>query len=340
MKRGVFQDMLHTVQKVETPVKSAALSAKGAALAYLQETRDQRNPESQALFRQHALCFAEWCEESQIGIDQVNGRVVNDFIEHLTRTHPPRKPGASTLAPTTTRGYRVVIKALLAWACDDEFLYKEFMQRSVVAKIKQPALPKIIIDTYSDHDIRSLLKACLDEQTERMRARARMIVLFLIGTGLRVSEAAALTLGDLHLEAGSAHLKVVAGKGDKTRLVILGEGTRRKLEAYCFTWRHGLTAQAPVFPARDEKAPYTALSSAGFQQLWRRLGSRAGIQNVRNSPHTARHTMAVRFMRAGGSLITLQRLLGHQDIKVTAAYLTSLGVDMQDLHDLAAPFLP
>src|SRR6266567_602938 len=78
---------------------------------------------------------------------------------------------------------------------------------------------------------------------------------------------------------------------------------------------------------------------AGLQQLFRRLASRAGITDMRVSPHNFRHTFSANALRAGMDIYTLQRLLGHSSTSITEHYIKSLGADF-DLHDRAVRFMP
>jgi integrase len=64
------------------------------------------------------------------------------------------------------------------------------------------------------------------------------------------------------------------------------------------------------------------------------LGTKLGITGVRVSFHTFRHTFAVNYLRAGGNLYYLSRILGHSSMKTTERYLQSLGVeDLRAVHD-------
>jgi len=72
-----------------------------------------------------------------------------------------------------------------------------------------------------------------------------------------------------------------------------------------------------------------------------RLGKRAGISNVRCSPHTFRHTCALLFLQRGGDAISLQRILGHASLTMTRRYVFQTVDDLADSHRKSSPaFIP
>jgi integrase/recombinase XerD len=68
---------------------------------------------------------------------------------------------------------------------------------------------------------------------------------------------------------------------------------------------------------------HESLSESALAQIIDRLGRQAGIEGVRCSPHTFRHTFATLFMRASNDIFRLSKLLGHSSVKITEQYLKS-----------------
>jgi integrase/recombinase XerD len=66
-------------------------------------------------------------------------------------------------------------------------------------------------------------------------------------------------------------------------------------------------------------------------------GERAGLKGVRCSPHTLRHTAAVSFLRNGGDVFSLQRLLGHATLEMTRHYCELADIDVKRAHITASP---
>jgi site-specific recombinase XerD len=110
----------------------------------------------------------------------------------------------------------------------------------------------------------------------------------------------------------------VHGKGNKERLVVIGEPAQRALEAYL---RHGRTKLAKgggtaLFLNRDGGR----LSQRGIQLLVRKYAMKAGI-DARVHPHLLRHTFATHLLDGGAELRVVQELMGHASPNTTQIYL-------------------
>jgi site-specific recombinase XerD len=83
------------------------------------------------------------------------------------------------------------------------------------------------------------------------------------------------------------------------------------------------------------------VSVRNFERDLKKIGKRLSIVGVRFSPHTFRHTFAISYLRAGGNLFYLSRILGHTSVKTTERYLQSVRVDdLQAVHDRLSPLTP
>jgi integrase/recombinase XerD len=319
--------------KQEAP---AALPVRGLALAYLAASRGNRNPASQRLTQHRLLVFADWTAAQGIGCEQCDARIVANFVTHLEETHPHRKRGATQISRATLAGYVQCVRAMLSWASTDELLYADYISAAAIKRIARPKLDDSIPDTLDDTHIRALLTACKQEENAYMQARARTLIHVLYGSGLRSSEVCRLRIEHCCLDAGAAYLMIRLAKGRRDRRVVISETVRRKLEDWILTYRADAPPTAVVFPTRDGSE---ALTTAGLQQLLRRLAAEAGIMDRRVSPHNFRHSYSANFIKAGGDVYTLQRLLGHSNISTTQLYLKSLHSADFDLADRAMPFL-
>lgn len=149
--------------------------------------------------------------------------------------------------------------------------------------------------------------------------RDHALLLFLVRTGARVSEAIGIDAADLHLEPPPQVL--LHGKGGKQRTVPLAADLVRSLRALCRERDLGSHDHRPVFlGARGER-----LTRFGVTHLVRRAAKHAAarlpaLAQGAVTPHTLRHTLAMRLLQSGTDLITIQAWLGHAQVATTHRY--------------------
>ena len=165
----------------------------------------------------------------------------------------------------------------------------------------------------------------------RNQIRAHAVALLILDGGYRISEVLGLLFE--HCDFDNLVLKV-RGKGNKHRLVPLSQEMRRVL------YRYATKNSGPgrfLFGTRNN----TLVRVRNSERDFKALGQRLGITGVRFSPHTLRHTFAVQYLRAGGNLFYLSKILGHTSVTTTQKYLQSVGVDdLQAVHDRLSPLAP
>lgn len=191
------------------------------------------------------------------------------------------------------------------------------------------APPKKVIDTFSPYQIESLLGVISGSAEGH---RDVVIVLTLLDTGLRVNELINLRMENVWLEEG---LIKVLGKGNKERLVPIGRQIRKLL------WRY-ITRYRPeparpnldnLFLTRDGRP----LTKNRLDSSMKHYGKMAGLTGIRCSPHTLRHTFAISYLRNGGDVFSLQKILGHSSLKMTRRYCELADADMRKAHATASP---
>jgi integrase len=136
-----------------------------------------------------------------------------------------------------------------------------------------------------------------------------------LDTGVRIDEALGLQRAQLDLEN---LLVTVKGKGEKHRVVPMSFELRKVL--YRWLARHEFSLVFPTLQGRRQ------IQRNMLRDL-KVLGKKFDMTSVRVSFHTFRHTFAVNYLRAGGNLFYLSKILGHSSVTTTERYLQSLGVD-------------
>jgi len=173
---------------------------------------------------------------------------------------------------------------------------------------------------------RNLPTVLTAEQVQQLLAAAqtpdrRLLVLLLLSTGLRRSEAAAITLDQIDLEHRQLRVR---GKGNKERVVPLTPEVVQAIQQY-LAWR-GPTKSNNLFVSQMWGQP---ISGARVHRIVRALLERAGLAGQGITVHKLRHTFATHLVRNGVDVKTVQELLGHSDLGTTAKYLHSDGQTKQ-----------
>jgi integrase/recombinase XerD len=172
-----------------------------------------------------------------------------------------------------------------------------------------PQLPKVL----SFGEIESLLG--MPDVLKALGQRDKAMFELLYACGLRVSELAQLQLRQVFLDPGYL---TVRGKGDKERLVPMGEIAREALKMYLYDGRLKLLKRGPAaevfINSRGEN-----ISRQGIWKIIKANAKKAGIaKNI--TPHMLRHSFATHLLENGADLRSLQVMLGHSDISTTQIY--------------------
>lgn len=198
------------------------------------------------------------------------------------------------------------------------------------ALIDQPQLGRPLPDSLSEHDIDLLLEA--PEPSSILGARDKAMLEMLYATGLRVSELVNLSNDQINLRMGVLR---VTGKGNKERLVPIGEQALSCLEEYMQHSRKTLLSE------RQCNTIFVTNRGAGMtrQAFWhiiKRYAKKAGITKEL-SPHTLRHAFATHLLNHGADLRVVQLLLGHSDLSTTQIYTHVANERLKELHSLYHP---
>ncbi|KAB7622599.1 site-specific tyrosine recombinase XerD [Alkalilimnicola sp. S0819] len=199
------------------------------------------------------------------------------------------------------------------------------MQEDPSARIDAPRLGRPLPAALSEAQVEALLAAPVVEDTLELRDKAMLELLY--ASGLRVSELVGLSRDQLNPRQGVVRAR---GKGDKERLVPLGEEALDWLQRY-------LTESRPaLLGGQLTEALFVSRRGEGItrQAFWYRIklyARRAGIK-ARLSPHTLRHSFATHLLNHGADLRVVQLLLGHTDLSTTQIYTHVARQRLQDLH--------
>lgn len=258
---------------------------------------------------------------------RVGEDTVYEFVAHLEGLVDD--DGGRLLAPSS------VARALVAVRSFHRFCASEgLLPNDPTEEVGAPRIPQGIPKALDEDDIEALLAAVEGNMPRAQRDRALLETLY--ATGIRISEAVGLDLGDIDLEDG---LLRVLGKGDKERVVPVGRSARRALETYTRDGR--LHLRAARRSARDPDAVFLNARGGRIsrQACWgivQHAGTRVGLTE-RLSPHVLRHSCATHMLDHGADLRVVQELLGHASISTTQVYTKVSPDRLRAVYEAAHP---
>ena len=196
--------------------------------------------------------------------------------------------------------------------------------------IESPHIGRPLPISLSELDVELLLNAPEVTNTNGFRDKTMLEVLY--ATGLRVSELVGLKFEQISFRQGVVR---IIGKGDKERLVPVGEEAMSWLEAYMIQARKKLLG--------ERQCDYLFVTNRGdgmtrqaFWHIIKRHAKKAGISKVL-SPHTLRHAFATHLLNHGADLRVVQLLLGHADLSTTQIYTHIARERLKELHSKFHP---
>lgn len=200
---------------------------------------------------------------------------------------------------------------------------------AAVMAIETPRLPRTVPKPLSVEDAFETLDAAEDLALEPWHGkRDRALFALLYGCGLRIGEALGLSPRDIE---GFDRI-IVAGKGNKQRVVPLLKSVARELKVYLEICPFNLDADGPLFIGARGKRLNPAVAQRGMRNVRALLGL-----SDTATPHALRHSFATHLLSGGGDLRTIQELLGHASLSTTQRYTEVDGERLQAVHAAAHP---
>lgn len=201
-----------------------------------------------------------------------------------------------------------------------------YVEKNVAAKVKNVRKSKVIIETFSELEIRHMLSYY--SGSDYLSVRNKTIIALLFDTGVRCNEMIMMTIEDIK----SDYIVVRHGKGNKERVVPKSAYLGKQLIRYLRT-REGYFAEHAL------KYENLFLSNRGkpltgevVGKILKEAAREVGVSpTIRVSPHTCRHTFAQMQLKNGLDVYSLSRIMGHVNISITQRYLQ--GIRDRDIVD-------
>lgn len=277
--------------------------------ACLSEGKSVRTIDSYQAILNQFLLFTQDKAVRQLSPDDVRKYIAHEITS-------PGKTGKKSTH--SVMKYYQVVRTFIRW------MYSQKMIDSIPTDYtKAPKLAQKIPHVLSEQQVRDLLRSLSDAGN----FRNFVIIEFFLDTGCRLSEVAGLKVDDIDLHNRLAY---VEGKGNKQGVVPFGHKTAKDLHTYIHIHRHGKIDQLFLLPDGQP------LTRQGMQMMVRRALADIGVSK-KLGPHILRHTFATNFLRHGGDLESLRRILRHSSIQTTQIYLHLTNTDLIAAHEQASP---
>lgn len=290
----------------------AAAAALERFLAHL----DSRNSSRGTLveYRRNAGEFLSYLAQRRVDWRRPTRAVVRDYLADLADRD---------LAPSSVGARLAAVRSFYRHAARQGWIDSDPM-----AGVRSPRRPGRLPKVLSVDDAARLVEApgrqprsdangaLRGAATAALRRRDTALLELLYATGMRISEAASLTLDRLDL--GRGRLRVV-GKGSKERELLFGAPAQLATRAYLSEGRPVLAGGGPPSDALFLNARGRALSARGARLAVERWAEASGLGG-RASPHTLRHSFATHMLEGGADLRSVQELLGHANLATTQIY--------------------
>jgi integrase/recombinase XerD len=191
---------------------------------------------------------------------------------------------------------------------------EEIVQTDPTILLETPKKMKLLPDVLSPEEIEQVIGAIDMSSAEGERNRAMLETMY--SCGLRVTEVVNLRISNLYLHLG--FIKVI-GKGDKERLVPIGESAIKHINLYRNHVRTKMSIKAGNEDILFLNRRGAKLSRVMIFLVIKELVKKSGIQKS-VSPHTFRHSFATHLVEGGADLRAVQEMLGHESITTTEIY--------------------
>ena len=253
-----------------------------------------------------SLQFLTWLEKQQgiIELEEIRTTHIKMYMQYLIKKN---------LSPSYINSVLRCIRAYFRYAVEEDYL-----RSNPAEKINWQRQGKVLINTFTDEEVRALLNV-FDFSTY-LSARNKLVLAIAFDTGARNSEICDILEKDIRDNVILLH-----GKGNKERHVPLTPYLKRAILKY---------RRIKDVYFEDKTAPYKnlllsrtgrPLTKEAIEHIFNQAALQVEIrEEIRCSPHTARHYFAQTHLRNGLDVYSVSRLLGHENINITKRYLQSL----------------
>lgn len=284
---------------------------------YLEYLKVERKYSNKTIlsYKDDLIEYNEFLGNNFTNILNIDMNIVNNYMKYLY----DRKITKSSISRklSSIRGlYNYLVR---------EDIIKENHFNKIQNPKRELYLPKFL----KDEELDKIFSVCnSNNPTEK---RDTLIIELLYATGVRVSELVNIKIKDINREE---KLIKVLGKGNKERMVIYNNHTKKALDTYLKDGYNYFNKKSSEYLILNKNG--NKLSERYIREIINKKVSQASL-DIKISPHTLRHTFATDILENGADLMTVKELLGHESLNTTSIYTHITNEQIKKTYNLAHP---
>jgi len=252
------------------------------------------------------------------------------WYTHAFKWLPSESPAQSDLKDAVMRmrekglketGCNAAIRAInayLHWATGSDLKCGAGCTHPRIQQLKEP---QNILPTFTEKQVQAIVNW---KPKGFQKRRLHLLMLMLLDTGARITEALSLRVSDIDMDN---LLVTLNGKGSKQRIVPFSFALRKALHRYITDFSR--KPDALLFATQQGGAVRRMSALRSVKRLCKLLDFEPPARTL----HSFRHTFALNYLRRGGSVFHLQKVLGHSSLEMTRRYVNLATVDLQNAHE-------
>lgn len=212
-----------------------------------------------------------------------------------------------TRSKNTVRGYIIKLRNVLQYC--KRLGYRVMDEQLVVVPKRQES----IVTFLTEEEVAKMIECAYN-------VRAKFVIALLYSSGIRLEELIDLNRGQIYQRKFT-----IKGKGGKVRLCFIDERTESLLREYMRTRKDNCNALVVSLQNKER------MTRTNVELLVKNAARRAGIAK-RVTPHTLRHSYATNFLRNGGNIAYLSKMMGHKSVDTTMVYTHLVDNDLEEQY--------
>lgn len=284
---------------------------------YLEYLKVERKYSNKTIlsYKDDLIEYNEFLGNNFTNILNIDMNIVNNYMKYLY----DRKITKSSISRklSSIRGlYNYLVR---------EDIIKENHFNKIQNPKRELYLPKFL----KDEELDKIFSVC--NSNNPTEERDTLIIELLYATGVRVSELVNIKIKDINREE---KLIKVLGKGNKERMVIYNNHTKKALDTYLQDGYNYFNKKSSEYLILNKNG--NKLSERYIREIINKKVSQASL-DIKISPHTLRHTFATDILENGADLMTVKELLGHESLNTTSIYTHITNEQIKKTYNLAHP---